>query len=103
MTPAAATHSVLERVLSVLVLVVFWTAFVCLAAGLGLWLWFPADPLGAGFLTAGLTGLISMPILRLTTAVATAMRTRDWILLAATLSVMGILCALTLRDAAAVW
>jgi len=97
---ALVTTSAVERILSVLALAVFWAAFLCLAAGLVGWLSFPAHPSGQVLLTAGLTGLLAMPILRLVTAIAEAARARDWILLGATLAVMAILCALTLRDAA---
>jgi hypothetical protein len=94
-------QSRLERVLSPALVVVFWTALVCLAAGLGLWAGVPAARLGGRLLTAGLLALLTMPILRLTAIVATAARERDWLLVASTLAVLTILVALTLRDASA--
>jgi uncharacterized membrane protein len=50
-------------------------------------------------LDAGLAGLLSLPVLRLVAAIVSAARTRDWTTLAATLAVLVILFALTLRDA----
>jgi hypothetical protein len=43
-----------------------------------------------------------MPLLRLAAALIASIRERDWLTLAATLSVLMILFALTLRDAASV-
>lgn len=97
---APATESPVERVLSAVMLVVFGCAFAALAAGLALWVWQPHGDAGALTLAAGLLGLLLMPILRLAAAIATAIRERDWLTLGATLAVLGILCALTLRDAA---
>ncbi|MGH9371136.1 MAG: hypothetical protein ACRD15_06355 [Vicinamibacterales bacterium] len=91
--------SVSERLLSVIILTVFWAAFMCLACGLALWLFLPADALGERFLRAGLIGLFILPILRLALAIAAAARARDAILFVATLAVITILLALTLRDA----
>jgi hypothetical protein len=41
-----------------------------------------------------------MPMLRVVWALATALAVRDWLMLGATLAVLAILIALTLRDAA---
>jgi hypothetical protein len=90
----------LERILMLLMLLLFWAAFLCLVAGLGLWLLPHGDAVAAGFLRVGLIGLIALPVLRLVLALATAARTRDGILLAATVAVLAIVWALTLRDAA---
>ena len=81
-------------------LVAFWMAFTALAAGLALWIAVPASDAGALCLTAGLLGLLLMPMLRLAWALATAIRQRDWLMFMATLAVLAILGALTLRDAA---
>ena len=51
-------------------------------------------------LSAGLLGLLLMPLLRLAWTLATAIRQRDWLMFVATLAVLAILGALTLRDAA---
>ena len=100
MTRITVRESLSERILSVLALVVFWTAFVSLAAGLGLWLAAAEATAGAGLLRTGLIGLFIMPGLRLMLAIASAVRTRDWILFGATIAVLAILLALTVRDAA---
>jgi hypothetical protein len=92
--------SAFERISSALLLVLFWTAFGCLAAGILLWLAVPGNQNGSLFLIAGLMGLLGMPVLRLVTIIAAAARQRDWLTLCATLAVMAILFALTLRDAA---
>lgn len=93
-------ESFLERVLSTVTLAVFWAAFSALAAGLMLSVARPGDDLGAVLLDAGLLALLAMPILRLLTAAVVAARGRDWLTMGATLAVLGILFALTLRDAA---
>ena len=100
MTDPTTAESIPERALSTLMLAFFWIAFAGLTAGLILWLAAPAAAAGRHLLTAGLAGLIAMPILRLLAVTATAMRTRDHVLLSATLAVIAILFALTLRDAA---
>lgn len=100
MTASATTSEwFLERVLAAVMLAVFWAAFSSLAAGLMLSVWHPRDDLGAELLNAGLLALLTMPILRLLTAVVSAARCRDWLTMGATLAVLGILFALTLRDA----
>jgi hypothetical protein len=99
-TPAIETS--FERILSALLLVVFWTAFSALGVGLILWLAMPAIDTGAVAMTAGLLGLLLIPMLRVVWAMATALARRDWLMLAATLTVLAILIALTLRDAARV-
>ena len=101
MNAAHQSASALERVISGLLVLVFWTAVACLAAGVTLWL----SPSGRTtvaplILTAGLFGLLLLPVLRLTSVIAAAARHRDWLTLAAALAVVAILCALTLRDAA---
>jgi hypothetical protein len=99
-TDPTIAESIAERALSTLMLVLFWIAFAGLMAGLILWLAAPAAAAGRHLLTAGLAGLIAMPILRLLGVTAAAVRTRDRVLLGATLAVIAILFALTLRDAA---
>ena len=99
MTASAASEWFLERVLGTAMLAVFWAAFSSLAAGLLLSVGRPGDDLGALLLNAGLLALLTMPILRLMTAVVSAARCRDWLTMGATLAVLGILFALTLRDA----
>ena len=96
---ASADESGLERVASLVMVVLFWAAFGCLAAGLALWLVDPVGRPGALLLVAGLMGLLTIPIVRLLGVVATSLRQRDWVTLWATLAVMAILFALTLRDA----
>lgn len=81
-------------------LAVFWAAFGLLAAGLSLWLAFGDRAPAPRALTAGLMGLFAMPLLRLAVTIASAIRTRDRILLLSTLAVLAILLALTIRDAA---
>jgi len=81
---------------------VFWFAFSALGAGLALWLATSATDTGAVAMAAGLLGLLLMPILRVVWAIATAVARRDWLMLAATVAVLVILMALTLRDAARV-
>jgi hypothetical protein len=93
-------ESSFERIFAAVILVAFWVAFTTLAAGLLLWLAVPASDAGAVCLSAGLIGLLAMPLLRLVWAVATAIRQRDWLMLGATVMVLVILTALTLRDAA---
>ena len=93
-------ESSFERILAAVILVAFWVAFTTLAAGLLLWLSFPASDAGPLCLSAGLIGLLAMPLLRLVWAMATAIRQRDWLMLCATVAVLVILTALTLRDAA---
>jgi hypothetical protein len=93
-------ESSVERVTGAVMLVAFWTSFVLLAAGLAAWVARPANDTGALGLSAGLLGLLLIPLLRLAWTLATAIRQRDWLLLMATLAVLAILGALTLRDAA---
>ena len=100
MRPVQIEVSGIERGLSLLTLAVFWTAFICLAAGLVIWLTAPAGTPGPAFLATGFVGLLILPMLRLGAAIVSAAETRDWITLAAALAVLAILCALTLRDAA---
>lgn len=101
MTQTPAATSLAERALTLISLTVFWAAFLCLAAGLALWTTVPAAPTAGGLLAAGFAGLLSLPLLRLASAIASALHTRDWVTLAATLAVLAILLALTLRDAVA--
>jgi Protein of unknown function (DUF1634) len=101
-TNAQAAETSFERIVSTLLLVVFWIAFSALGGGLILWLATPATDTGAVAMTAGLLGLLLIPILRVVWAMATALARRDWLMLGATLTVLAILIALTLRDAARV-
>ena len=93
-------ESTFERAVGRVMLIAFWTAFTTLAAGLLLWLARPSSDAGTIGLSAGLLGLLTMPLLRLAAVVATAARERDWVTLGSTLLVLGILLALTIRDAA---
>ena len=99
-TNAAMEESSLERIMSAVMLVVFWTAFAALAAGLALWLAAPAADAAHLALAGGLLGLLLIPMLRLIWALAAASTRRDWLMFGATLAVLAILIALTLRDAA---
>jgi uncharacterized membrane protein len=94
-----AEESGFERITALFMIAVFWIAFACLAGGLAAWLAAPAHAAGPLLLTAGLLGLLTIPIVRLVTVVAVSLRQRDWITLWATIAVMLILFALTLRDA----
>jgi hypothetical protein len=96
---APADESGIERIIGIVMLFVFWVAFSSLAGGLLLWVALPSSDAGPVWLNAGLLGLLLIPVLRLTSTLATALRRRDWLLLCATLAVLGILGALTLRDA----
>ena len=100
MTIDPVRESSFERIVSAVMLVVFSAAFAALAAGLTLWLALPASDTGALAMAAGLLGLLLLPMLRVVWALATAINRRDWLMFAATLSVLAILIALTLRDAA---
>jgi hypothetical protein len=97
---APADESSFERVTGAVMLVVFWVAFATLAVGLTIWITVPASDAGDLYLSAGLLGLLLMPLLRLGWTLATAIRRRDWLMFMATLAVLAILGALTLRDAA---
>jgi hypothetical protein len=99
MTEPRSPASAFERIVSVVMLGMFWAAFSCLAVGLTWWLVIPTATLGMNLLTVGLVGLLVMPLLRLVETIASAARTRDWMTVAATLAVLAILFALTLRDA----
>lgn len=92
-------ESGVERLLARTLLVVFWAAFSSLALALAAWLADPAGMPAARLFTAGLVGLLSMPLLRTAAILVTAARRRDAITFAATLAVLAILIALTLRDA----
>jgi len=89
-----------ERIMSAVMMVMFWASFTALAVGLALWLAQPATDAGDLALAGGLLGLLLIPMLRLVWALATAAARRDWLMLGATLAVLAILIALTLRDAA---
>ena len=97
---STSDESSFERVTGAVILVAFWVAFVTLGAGLALWIAVPASDIGALYLSAGLLGLLLIPLLRLAWILATAIRRRDWLLFMSTLAVLAILGALTLRDAA---
>jgi len=94
------TESSFQRIVSALMLAVFWASFTALGVGLVLWLAAPATDAGSLAMAGGLLGLLLMPMLRVVWALATALASRDWLMLAATLTVLAILMALTLRDAA---
>lgn len=89
-----------ERVISAVTLIAFWMAFTMLAVGLALWIAIPSSEAGPLCLNAGLLGLLLMPVLRLAWTLAEAIRQRDWLMFTATLAVLTILGALTLRHAA---
>jgi Protein of unknown function (DUF1634) len=93
-------ESVFERITALFMILLFWTSFVCLAAGLAVWLGNPTHTSPASLLFAGLMGLLTIPIVRLVAVIAASLRARDWLTLWATVAVMVILFALTLRDAA---
>jgi hypothetical protein len=95
-----ADESSVERVTGRVMLAAFWMSFGLLAGGLALWIAQPASDRAALSLSAGLLGLLLIPLLRLASTLATAIRQRDWLLLMATLAVLGILVLLTLREAA---
>ena len=95
-------ESSFQRIVSALMLAVFWASFTALGAGLALWLAAPATDVGSLAMAGGLLGLLLLPMLRAVWALATALASRDWLMLAATLTVLAILIALTLRDAAMV-
>jgi hypothetical protein len=97
---STSEESSFERVTGAVMLVAFWVAVGTLAAGLALSIALPASDSGALCLSAGLLGLLLMPLLRLAWTLATAIRRRDWLLFMSTLAVLAILGALTLRDAA---
>jgi Protein of unknown function (DUF1634) len=97
---ATSDESSAERITGAVILVAFWMAFGTLTVGLTLWIAAPASDAGALCLSAGLLGLLLMPLLRLASTLATAIRQRDWLLFMATLAVLTILGALTLRHAA---
>jgi hypothetical protein len=99
MSDTGRIESAAERALTLMMLAVFWTAFLGLGGGLAIWLAVPAAPAAATLLDAGLAGLLALPVLRLVAAIVSAARTRDWTTMAATLAVLVILFALTLRDA----
>ena len=92
-------ESIVERITALFMIVLFWAAFSCLAAGLAVWLANPTSSAAALLLFAGLMGLLALPIVRLLSVIAGSLRQQDWITLAATIAVMAILLALTLRDA----
>lgn len=92
-------ESVFERITALFMIVLFWTSFSCLAAGLAVWLSNPTHTSAALLLFAGLMGLLTIPIVRLVSVIAASLRARDWLTFWATIAVMAILFALTLRDA----
>lgn len=98
MDPAAGAP---ERWLFRLSTLLLGLAWLCLAAGTVWWVWRRAAPEAAALLSAGLLGLLALPVLRLASILAGAVRERDRVTIAATLAVIAILVAFTLRDAAA--
>ena len=101
MTVSRDDDSAVERVVGRLMLVVFWSAFACLGAGLMLWIANGGSGWAGVMLPSGLLSLMLLPTLRLVAALAAALRQRDWLTLTSTLAVLTILFALTLRDALA--
>lgn len=99
MTEDRATHTIGESILSFLMRAVFWGAFACIAVGLGLWLSHADDATALILLTSGLIGLLTMPLLKLVSILVSAAAGRDWLTVGATIAVMIILGALTVRDA----
>ena len=97
---STSDESSAERIAAAVMLVAFWVAFSTLTLGLVLWIAVPSTDAGALCLSAGLLGLLLLPMLRLAWTLATAIRERDWLMFTATLAVLGILGALTLRHAA---
>ena len=81
-------ESSFQRIVSTLMLVVFWASFTALGAGLVLWLAAPASDAGSLAMASGLLGLLLMPMLRVVWALATALATRDWLMLAATVALL---------------
>src|SRR4029079_10571694 len=71
-------ESSFQRIVSTLMLVVFWASFTALGAGLVLWLAAPASDAGSLAMASWLLGLLLMPMLRVVWALATALATRDW-------------------------
>lgn len=99
MTRPPSERSTAEHALTLLMLAVFWLAFWTLAGGLVMWAIAPGEAAGALLLRIGLLGLLVMPTIRLGIVLAAAIRARDRLTLLATLAVLAILAALTLRDA----
>ena len=99
--PERPADSSFERIIAAVTLIAFWSSFTSLAAGLSLWFAFPGSDTGSVCLSAGLLGLLLIPVLRLVSAIGTAIARRDWMLLASAMLVLLILVALTLRDALA--
>lgn len=99
MKDQAGRATAAERALYRLMLIVLWAAFACLAAGLAVWLSHTADAPALTLLTVGLMGVLAMPLLKLVTIVVSSAAARDWLTLGATIVVILILGALTLRDA----
>jgi Protein of unknown function (DUF1634) len=99
-TDIGTRETAFERIVSAVMLVVFWSSFSALGSGLILWLGMPARDAGPLAMSVGLLGLLLMPMLRVVWALATALARRDWLMLGATLAVLAILIALTLREAA---
>ena len=89
-----------DRLIGLLMLVVFRGAFTCLAAGLALWLWGPGTRGASHILEAGLIALLALPLLKILAVIAAAWREKDRLTLFATLTVLAVLMALTLRHAA---
>lgn len=70
-----------------------------LLSGLVLWLVHPHGAPASVLLTSGLIGLLAIPVVKLVAVLVAAAGDRDWLTLGATLAVIVILFALTLRDA----
>lgn len=91
--PSAAR---LERLLGRLLITGVTAAAVCLAAGLLLFLARPDGVAAARVLNAGLVVLMATPILRVIVSAIEYARLRDWIFVATTLAVLGVLAATAL-------
>ena len=99
MTGSARGQSSAERVVAGLALALFWCAFASLAVGLAIWVTDHGSQASALLLMGGMLGLLLMPLLRLFETLVSAFRQGDRLTFAATLAVLAILGALTIRDA----
>ena len=101
MTPSRDPETLAERVIQTLMLIVFWSAFGCLGAGLALWVVNQRNDWAGVLLPSGLLSLMLLPALRLIAAIGASYRARDWMTFTSSVAVLAILFALTLRDALA--
>jgi uncharacterized membrane protein len=84
---ALAFESLIDR----LMLVGVRTSEVCLIVGAFLWLIDPGGALAAWLLRVGLIALMSVPVLRIALTVVEALRLKDALFAAATISVAAVL------------